>query len=116
DLGFELYLSRKKRSKTTSLCSDLDDYLSEGVSPRAPNVGVLDWWRVNAGKYPLLKEVARDLLVIPVTSVASESAFSSSSRLLDPHRSRLHFETVEAIMCTRTWIKDGISKDAGMDG
>ncbi|CAI0375302.1 unnamed protein product, partial [Linum tenue] len=107
------YLSRRKRSKTVSLCSELDHYLCEDVSPRSSNVGVLDWWRVNAGKYPLLQEVARDLLAVPVTSVASESAFSSGGRLLDPHRSRLHFDTVEALMCTRSWIQSDICKDAG---
>ncbi|CAN1247309.1 Putative AC9 transposase, partial [Linum grandiflorum] len=47
-----------------------------------------------------------DLLVIPITSVASESAFSSGGRLLDPHRSRLNSTTVEALMCTRSWIMD----------
>ncbi|CAI0464031.1 unnamed protein product, partial [Linum tenue] len=103
-------LSRRKRSKSVSLCSELDHYLCEDASPRSSNVGVLDWWRVNAGKYPLLQEVARDLPVVPVTSVASESAFSSGGRLLDPHRSRLHFETVEALMCSRSWIQSDICK------
>ncbi|CAN0887725.1 Zinc finger BED domain-containing protein RICESLEEPER 3 [Linum grandiflorum] len=110
NLDYEIYLSRRKRVKTNSVCSELDHYLSEDVSPRAPNVSVLDWWRVNTGKYPLLQEVARDLLAVPVTSVASESAFSSGGRLLDPHRSRLHFGTVEALMCTRSWIKDDLMK------
>ncbi|CAN0847077.1 Putative AC transposase, partial [Linum grandiflorum] len=47
-----------------------------------------------------------DLLAVPVTSVASKSAFSSGGRLLDPHRSRLHCATVEALMYTHSWIKD----------
>ncbi|CAN1220922.1 Cytochrome P450 71D11 (Fragment) [Linum grandiflorum] len=72
DLDYEIYLSRRKRVKTNSVCSELDHYLSEDVSPRAPNVSVLDWWRVNTGKYPLLQEVARDLLAVPVTYVASD--------------------------------------------
>ncbi|CAN0876014.1 Putative AC transposase [Linum grandiflorum] len=70
----------------------------------------MDWWRVNNGKYPLLQEVARELLAVPVTFVALESAFSSGERLLDPHRSRLHFGTVEALMCTRSWVKDDLMK------
>ncbi|CAN0836990.1 Putative AC transposase [Linum grandiflorum] len=74
------------------------------------NVSVLDWWRVNTGKYPLLQEVTRDLLVVHVTYVTSDSAFSSGGRLLDPHRSRLHFRTVEALMYTRSWIKDDLMK------
>ncbi|CAN0906817.1 Putative AC9 transposase [Linum grandiflorum] len=56
-----------------------------------------------------------DLLAVPVTSISSESAFSSGGRLLDPHRSRLHFGTVEALMCTRSWIKYDLMKDAGKD-
>ncbi|CAN0857888.1 Zinc finger BED domain-containing protein RICESLEEPER 2 [Linum grandiflorum] len=43
DLDYELYLSRRKRVKTNSVCSELDHYLSEDVSPQAPNVSVLDW-------------------------------------------------------------------------
>ncbi|CAN0898764.1 Putative AC transposase, partial [Linum grandiflorum] len=105
----------RKRVKTNSLCSELDHYLSEDVNPRAANVSVLDWWRVNTGKYPLLQEVARDLLVVFVTSVASESAFSFGGRLLDPHRSRLHFGTVETLIYTRLWIKDDLMKDVGKD-
>ncbi|CAN0830994.1 Putative AC transposase, partial [Linum grandiflorum] len=110
DLDYEIYSSRRKRVKTNFVCSKMDHYLSEDVSPRAPNVSVLDWWRVNTGKYPLLQEVARDLLVVNVISVASELAFSSGGRLLDPHRSRLHFGTVEALMCARSWIKDDLMK------
>ncbi|CAN0884163.1 Putative AC9 transposase, partial [Linum grandiflorum] len=47
-----------------------------------------------------------DLLAIPIPSVASKSIFNSSGRLLDPHRSKLNSTTVEALMCTRSWIQD----------
>ncbi|CAN1120860.1 Putative AC transposase, partial [Linum perenne] len=47
---------------------------------------------------------------IPVTSVASESTFSSGGRLLDPYRSKLHSSTIEALMCTRSWLKDEYEK------
>ncbi|CAN1142099.1 Putative AC9 transposase [Linum perenne] len=43
--------------------------------------------------------IARDALVVPVTTVASESAFSSSGRLVSPRCSRLRSDTVEALMC-----------------
>ncbi|CAN0884167.1 Putative AC9 transposase, partial [Linum grandiflorum] len=42
----------------------------------------------------------------PIPSVASKSIFNSSGRLLDPHRSKLNSTTVEALMCTRSWIQD----------
>lgn len=48
--------------------------------------------------------MARDMLAIPVSSVASESAFSTSDRLVTPHRSRLHPKTLEALMCAQSWL------------
>ncbi|CAN1149323.1 hypothetical protein LINPERPRIM_LOCUS38564 [Linum perenne] len=35
---------------------------------------------------------------IPITSVAYESAFSVCGGLLDPHKSRLYYSTIEAIV------------------
>ncbi|CAL1409209.1 unnamed protein product [Linum trigynum] len=48
--------------------------------------------------------IAKDILAIPVSTVVSESAFSTSGRLLNPHRSRLDSKTVEALMCTQNWL------------
>ncbi|CAN1120871.1 Putative AC9 transposase, partial [Linum perenne] len=56
--------------------------------------------------------IARDLLAVPVTSVASESAFSAGGRLLDPHRSKLHSSTVESILCTKSWVHDELKIDS----
>ncbi|CAN0859784.1 Putative AC transposase, partial [Linum grandiflorum] len=97
----ELYLSQKKRSKLSSVNYELDHYLDEDVIPRSCDIEfhILGWWRANAAKYSTLHEIARDILVVPITYVAFESAFSSGGRLLDPHQSRLHFKTVEALMC-----------------
>ncbi|KAL0288271.1 UNVERIFIED_CONTAM: putative AC transposase, partial [Sesamum angustifolium] len=55
-------------------------------------------------KFPTLQKMARDILAIPVSTVASESAFSSSGKLINPHRNRLHHTTVEALMCSRRWL------------
>lgn len=38
------------------------------------------------------------------STVASESAFSTGGRVVDPYRSRLDPEIVEALVCTRDWI------------
>ncbi|CAN6978110.1 unnamed protein product [Brassica oleracea var. botrytis] len=43
-----------------------------------------------------------------VSSVASESAFSTSGRLIDPHRSCLTHYMVEVLMCTEQWMKQDI--------
>lgn len=94
-------------SDTTTLSSktsEMDTYLGESVLPRTENFDILSWWKTHGVKYPNLQKMARDILAIPVSTVASESAFSSSGRLVSPHRSRLHPATLEALMCARRWL------------
>ncbi|CAN1777424.1 Putative AC transposase [Linum perenne] len=110
DLDFELFMSQRKRSRTSSVTTELDHYLAEEIIPRAPDFDILLWWKLNGAKYPTLQRIARDFLAIPITSVASESAFSSCGRLLDSHRSKLHYKTVEAMLCARSWVKDETSR------
>ena len=65
---------------------------------------ILAWWKSNGLKYPTLQRIAKDILVIPITTVASKSTFNNSGRLLSPHRSRLHPKTIEAMMCAQNWL------------
>uniref|UniRef100_A0A1S4DMZ5 Zinc finger BED domain-containing protein DAYSLEEPER n=1 Tax=Nicotiana tabacum TaxID=4097 RepID=A0A1S4DMZ5_TOBAC len=84
-------------------------YLEEEVLPRTPSFDSLSWWKTNGLKFPTLQKIAHDLLAIPISTVASESAFSTSGRLISPHRSRLHPTTLEALMCARTWLWNEIN-------
>uniref|UniRef100_A0A803MEC0 Uncharacterized protein n=1 Tax=Chenopodium quinoa TaxID=63459 RepID=A0A803MEC0_CHEQI len=45
--------------------------------------------QMNAHRYPILAYLARDALAMPISTVASESAFSIGGRHLDPFRSSL---------------------------
>ncbi|CAN0872683.1 Putative AC transposase [Linum grandiflorum] len=38
---------------------------------------ILRWWKGVGGKYPILFEIARDVLDVPITTVASESTIST---------------------------------------
>jgi len=66
-------------------------------------IDVLEWWKSNNERFPDLALMARDLLSILITIVASESAFSIGSRILNKYRNCLLSTSVEAIICTCSW-------------
>lgn len=68
---------------------------------------ILAWWKNYTKEYPVLSTIARDLLAVQVSTVASESAFSAGGRVVDPFRSRLDPEMVEALICMKDWIAAG---------
>ncbi|PKA65717.1 Putative AC transposase [Apostasia shenzhenica] len=49
--------------------------------------------------------MAKDIFTIPVTSVASESAFSAGGRVLEDYRSSLSPKTLNALVCFGSWIR-----------
>ncbi|KAK3001664.1 hypothetical protein RJ639_021015 [Escallonia herrerae] len=68
-------------------------------------VDVIGWWKANNLKYKILSKMAVDILSIPITTVASEAAFSTGGRVLDPYRASLSTKTVEAVICGGDWIR-----------
>eukprot|EP00268_Persea_americana_P044179 TRINITY_DN4464_c0_g2_i4.p1 TRINITY_DN4464_c0_g2~~TRINITY_DN4464_c0_g2_i4.p1 ORF type:complete len:722 (-),score=131.76 TRINITY_DN4464_c0_g2_i4:535-2700(-) len=87
---------------------EIDKYLEETVEKIDPNTSFdfLNWWKVNSLRYRVLSQVARDVLAIPVSTVASESAFSTGGRVLDQFRSSLTPKLVEALICIEDWLRD----------
>ncbi|KAK3225990.1 hypothetical protein Dsin_005852 [Dipteronia sinensis] len=59
------------------------------------NFDLLLWWKTYSYRYPVLSHLARDILVIPVSTVSSEQAFSTSGRIIEPRRNCLTQEMVE---------------------
>ncbi|KAH9705023.1 BED-type domain-containing protein [Citrus sinensis] len=109
---------RNQNSQNNHFKTKFELYLEESTLPSTSQFDILSWWKNNQGKYPILPKIARDFLAIPVSTVASESIFSTGGRHLSPHRSRLQPSTVEALVCTQNWfwldhnLKDGIPEEA----
>ena len=78
---------------------EFDHFINEGVLKRSEDFDILGWGKSNGLKYPILQRIAKDILAILVTTIASESTFSISGRLLSPHHSKLHLKTIEVMMC-----------------
>jgi hypothetical protein len=65
---------------------------------------ILSYWKGNKFRYPIVAAMARDILSIHVSTVASESTFSVGGRVIDQYRSLLKPDIVEALICTRDWL------------
>ena len=60
---------------------------------------------MHSAKYPILSCMARDLFAAPASIVVSESAFSTSGRVISKYRSRLTSKNVEALICLEDWLR-----------
>ncbi|PIA25150.1 hypothetical protein AQUCO_12400007v1 [Aquilegia coerulea] len=100
-------LSRRRESSIKTCKSDLQRYLDQPpVQVQSlPKFNVLEWWKAQESTYLVLSAMARDLLTIPVSTVASESAFSGSERVVSKCRSCLKPDIVEALMCLKDWFQ-----------
>ncbi|KAK2645724.1 hypothetical protein Ddye_020919 [Dipteronia dyeriana] len=63
---------------------------------------LLLWWKTYTYRYPVLSHLARDILVIPVSTVSSDQAFSISGRIIEPRRSCLSPEMVKTRQACQT--------------
>ena len=61
------------------------------------------WWKAHDKRFPALAKLARDLLPVQASSVASESTFSGAGTLIRDNRSSLGDDTIRANMRLRSW-------------
>ena len=111
-----LYQQMQSANQCVESANELSIYLLEKVEVESDNnlgtrYDILSWWRDINVKFPILSEIAKDVLAIPVSSVSSESAFSTAGRILDPYRSSLSPLMVEALILTQNWIQTAVLSD-----
>jgi hypothetical protein len=96
----------RSSSSTPSIgaVNELTTYLDSDPVPWGdPNFDILLWWREHKQSYLILFIMARDIMVVPVSTVSSESCFSLTSRILEERRRRLLPEHVEMLTCIKDW-------------
>jgi len=95
--------------RTQSDISELQMYLNydfmKGMDEEEKyGLDLLEWWKTQSTKHPILAAMARDIFSMQVSSVASERAFSASGRVLDDRRTSLKPETLEMCVCFKDWL------------
>ncbi|KAH9601923.1 hypothetical protein KSS87_014752 [Heliosperma pusillum] len=84
--------------------TEVDVYLNEKKMAVDTQLNVLVYWKENSDRFPILSSKARDILAIPITTVASESTFSMGGRIISKWRSSLSSKSVEAIVTCKHWL------------
>ncbi|XP_054801607.1 zinc finger BED domain-containing protein RICESLEEPER 2-like [Prosopis cineraria] len=88
--------------------TEVDKYLNEEIEIDRPNFDILGWWKLNGPRFPILSRLASDVLTIPISTVASESTFSTGGNVLDAFRSSLTPKIVQALICAEDWLRHSI--------
>ncbi|OIW05288.1 hypothetical protein TanjilG_03677 [Lupinus angustifolius] len=69
---YDMFIVRRRETRSSSVKTELDHYLEEDIIKRTPNFDILNWWKTNGVMYPTLQAIAKNLLAIPISTVASE--------------------------------------------
>ncbi|KAD1618700.1 hypothetical protein E3N88_42542 [Mikania micrantha] len=77
------------------------DFISTMSAEEYMKFDILAWWKGKESQFPILSAMARDLLTVQASTVASESAFSLSGRVLSLRRTRLTPTSVEMCICLK---------------
>ncbi|CAI9278278.1 unnamed protein product [Lactuca saligna] len=90
---------------STSSESQLQRYLNEDPIGFDKGYDILTWWKNNAVRFPIVARMARDILGMQISTVASESTFSNGRRVITDYRTNLSVVIVEALICTQDWLR-----------
>ncbi|KAL5786985.1 hypothetical protein ACOSP7_003934 [Xanthoceras sorbifolium] len=78
--------------------TELELHLLDNCEPANTKFDILSWWKNSCTKYPILSCIAKDVFAIQVSTVASESAFSTSGRILNPFRTTYPISKPETLV------------------
>ncbi|KAM3202320.1 zinc finger BED domain-containing protein RICESLEEPER 2-like isoform X2 [Capsicum annuum] len=108
-------LMKHKAGNTTTVKTELQKYLDEANESETKNFNVLSWWKIHSPRFPILTEMARDVLAIPISRVAFECAFSTGGRILDSFRSSLTPKLVQTLVYLQDWIRSASQLEEDID-
>ena len=99
--------TKKQKISSSSHFNELVSYNKTDFEiSNISNFNILDWWRAKSSPefYPIMAIMARDLLTVQASTIASESAFSLSGRILTDRRSNLSPQSLEICVCYKDYL------------
>jgi hAT family C-terminal dimerisation region len=85
--------------------TNMNELVSYCLGSMEPDgIDIIVYWKRNETAYPTLAMMARDIFVMPMSTVPSESYFSSANRILTDKRSILGAKTFERLVCLKDWF------------
>jgi hAT family C-terminal dimerisation region len=85
--------------------TNMNELVSYYLGSMEPDgIDILSYWKRNETAYPTLAMMARDIFVVSVSIVPSESCFSSANKILIDKRNRLGVKTFERLVCLKDWF------------
>ena len=96
-------IGKKQKTSSKNATELVNEYLNYSFETNHMDFDILQWWRSRESTFPILTKIARDVLVVPASTIASESAFSAGGRILTDRRSSLAPESVKVCVCKRDW-------------
>ncbi|KAK2644810.1 hypothetical protein Ddye_020005 [Dipteronia dyeriana] len=109
-LGSRLFFQRAKKLQTSYSSSsnsnyEIDRYLEVNHVFLEDKFTIQGWWKDYEQEYPILAIIAKQILGTPVSTVAVEQEFSAGGNIMDPRRSVLCPQSLEAQACVDDWTK-----------
>ena len=97
EMGILSRLKNKKRrvNPPVIIREEYTKYFDAPPEDENDGIGILEFWKINARKYPILSAMAKDYLTVQASSVPAERAFSSGTDLVTADRCSLAGKTIE---------------------
>jgi len=95
--------------------NESERYLNESVVDGDDQLDILVWWKINSSRFPILSRMVRDVLATPISTVASESAFSTRGMVLDTFRSSLNPPMAGVLIYAQNWLRTTITQFDGIN-
>ena len=103
-------LVAKINSTDQTNTDEIERFFHQPTIGFSKDANILNWWQENSKDFPVLANVARDFLSMMPTSVSSERVFSIGGMTVTKNRTKLHSNTVQELLCLRSWISNNISE------